>query len=147
MSNLVVEKLRHCYVEQVCCLEKNNIGSGDIDSIIKTIDNEKLNYYLLLKDEELIGFFECLILPPEIELYDIVIDQKYQGFGYSKILMNYLLKLATQNNVETILLEVNSDNSRAINLYLKYGFKQYSVRKNYYGKSDAILMKLNMKNS
>ena len=39
-----------------------------------------------------------------------------------------------------ITLEVNHTNLIAINLYKKYGFKPVSVRKNYYGSSDAILM-------
>ena len=42
---------------------------------------------------------------------------------------------------DTILLEVNTMNYKAISLYEKYGFKEYGTRKNYYGNSDAILMK------
>ena len=79
-----------------------------------------------------------------MELYDIVVSKENQGKGYSKILMDYMISLAKENNVETILLEVNSINNKAINLYQKYGFKEYSIRKNYYGDSDAILMKLKL---
>ena len=94
-----------------------------------------------IQDNEVIGFFECSIILPEAELYDIVIDEKYQGLGYSKILMDYFLNLVKESRVETIFLEVNSINNKAISLYSKYGFKEYSIRKKYYGDNDAILMK------
>jgi ribosomal protein S18 acetylase RimI-like enzyme len=39
---------------------------------------------------------------------------------------------------------VNTNNIKAINLYTKFGFVEYSRRKNYYGDNDAILMKLDV---
>ena len=59
-------------------------------SIENTIESTTLSYYVLFKDNDVIGFFECSIISPEAELYDIVIDEKYQGLGYSKILMDLL---------------------------------------------------------
>ena len=42
--------------------------------------------------------------------------------------------------IETIDLEVNSLNKKAINLYQKYGFKTVSIRKKYYNGIDGFLM-------
>ena len=56
--------------------------------------------------------------------------------------MNFYLELAKRKGCDTILLEVNSMNNKAINLYKKFGFVAYGERKNYYGENDAILMKL-----
>ena len=128
-------------VDKVYELEKKYIGECDIKSIENTIESSTLSYYVLFKDNDVIGFFECSIISPEAELYDIVIDEKYQGLGYSKILMDYFLNLVKESKVETIFLEVNSINNKAISLYSKYGFKEYSIRKKYYGDNDAILMK------
>lgn len=144
MDNLIIRKLTSFEVDKVYEIEEKYIGKCDRNSIEKTIESETLSYYLLFKESDLIGFFECSIISPEAELYDIVIDEKYQGLGYSKILMDYLFKLAKDNKVETIFLEVNSINSKAISLYKKYGFVEYSVRKNYYGDNDAILMKVDL---
>ena len=58
--------------------------------------------------------------------------------------MDYLFDICKQRNCNTIFLEVNTINYKAINLYNKYGFKQYSLRKNYYGNNDAILMKVEL---
>ena len=93
------------------------------------------------KNEEIVGFIEISIICPDCELYDIAIKKQYQKKHLSNILMDYLMNICKEKKCETIFLEVNSINSRAINLYKKYGFTKYSVRKNYYGKFDAILMK------
>ena len=141
MDKFSVKKLSINEVDKVYELEKKYIGECDIKSIENTIGSNTLSYYVLFKDNEVIGFFECSIILPEAELYDIVIDEKYQGLGYSKILMDYFLNLVKESRVETIFLEVNSINNKAISLYSKYGFKEYSIRKKYYGDNDAILMK------
>lgn len=145
MNNFKIEKLTEKYIESVFDIETKLLGKCDKNSIESTLHNKKLNYYLLIENEKLIGFFECFILSPEAELYDIVVDEKYQGNGYSKIMMDYFINLAKGNSVDTIFLEVNSINNKAINLYRKYGFVEYSIRKNYYGENDAILMKLELK--
>lgn len=142
MNELKIEKLSKEYIDSVYNIEKNLIGDCDKEVIAKSLYNENLNYYILIKQGEVIGFFECLILPPEVELYDIAVVKDEQGKGYSNVMMDYLINLAKESKSNTILLEVNSINSKAIKLYNKYGFKKYSERKRYYGDNDAILMKL-----
>lgn len=145
MDNFKIEKLSEKYVDDVFDLEQRLLGKVDKRSILNTIDSDSLNYFLLLNDDKLIGFFECSIIVPEIELFDIVIDKDFQGNGYSKLLMDYLVKFGKNNKCDTIFLEVNIMNYKAINLYEKYGFEKYSIRKKYYGDNDAVLMKLVLK--
>lgn len=128
-------------VSAVCEIESALIGKTSESKIRDTIESSTLFYYVLKVDEKVVGFFECSIISPEAELFDIAISKEYQGKGYSKLLMNYFVDLCKQSNCNTIFLEVNSINNVAINLYQKYGFAKYSLRKNYYGDNDAILMK------
>ena len=44
-------------------------------------------------------------------------------------------------DTKPIMLEVNVKNLPAISLYKKMGFKQISLRKNYYNTDDAIIMR------
>ena len=45
------------------------------------------------------------------------------------------------NNVDkNITLEVKNDNTPAIKLYKRYGFKEVATRKGYYQGTDGILM-------
>ena len=102
MDNVVVKKLTSLEIDKVFEMEEKYIGKCDKKSIEKTIGSETLSYYILLKENDVIGFFECSIISPEAELYDIVIDEQYRGLGYSKILMDYFFKLAKDSKIETI---------------------------------------------
>ena len=145
MDNIKIQKLTKEYVDDIYQIEKNNLGACDKDAIFSTITNDKLSYFVMLKNNSIIGFFECLILPPEIELYDIVVIESERRKGYAKLMMKYMIDLAKCNGCDTIFLEVNSINNNAINLYKNFGFEKYSERKKYYGDNDAILMKLQLK--
>lgn len=142
--DFIFSKMTEKDATEVCKIENELIGNSSYKTILDTLKSDKLNYYVLKNGTEIIGFLEILLIAPECELYDIAIKKEYQGRGYSKILIDNLLKLLKENQVATIFLEVNSINYKAINLYEKYGFKEYSIRKNYYGDNDAILMKLDM---
>ena len=131
-------------VESVFEIEKSLIGTGSVEDIKKSIESDVLKYFVLKQNDEVLGFLEMSCLPPEIELFDIAIDTKFQGKGYANLLMNFLIDFAKIKNCETIFLEVNRINKKAISLYNKFGFVEYAVRKNYYGENDAILMKLDL---
>lgn len=141
--SLKVELLTSKYVQVVAKLESELISKISESAIESSMKNESIHYFVLIDGDDVCGFLQCSILEPESELYEIGIDKKYQGKGYSKILMDYYLEFAKINSCDTIFLEVNNINIKAINLYKKYGFCEYGLRKNYYGSNqDAILMKL-----
>lgn len=141
-NEYMVSPLTNNDVNDVFEIENSLLGTSSISSISSTLTSDTLFYFTLKKGNEVVGFMEISIIAPECELYDIAIKLDYQGLKLSKLLMDYLFSLCKEKNCETIFLEVNSINSKAINLYKQYGFKEYLVRKNYYGKNDAILMKV-----
>ena len=141
MNNLVIGEMTESQAKEIYELENELLGNADLDSILKTINNDVLKYYVLTIDGNVIGFLQGQCIPPEAEIYDIAIKKDYQGNGYSKFLLDYYITSVKNNGCNTIFLEVNKINYKAINLYSKFGFAEYSIRKNYYGNSDAILMK------
>ena len=128
-------------ISAVCEIESALIGRTSEEKIRDTIESLTLFYYVLKVDKKVVGFFECSIISPEAELFDIAVSKEFQGQGYSKLLMKYFVELCKKSSCDTVFLEVNSINNIAINLYKKFGFAKYGVRKNYYGDNDAILMK------
>jgi len=54
--------------------------------------------------------------------------------------MDELIKYKDENHIENITLEVNKENTIAINLYKSYGFIEVGIRKGYYNGVDGILM-------
>lgn len=57
--------------------------------------------------------------------------------------MQKLISLTKEFNYSELTLEVNSNNTSAKKLYLKFGFKELGIRKKYYNnKDDALIMTL-----
>lgn len=89
-------------------------------------------------DDEIVGFIIYSVIYERTEIDYIAVREDYRGKGVSKELLDYFL--SSLDRCENVSLEVNCNNVRAINFYLKNGFKRVSVRKNYYDGSDGILM-------
>ena len=103
-----------------------------------------MSYYILINNDRVVGFYEASIIFDEAELFDIAVIEEFQGKKLSVNLLKHFINECMKRNVRTIFLEVNNNNTKAINLYNKFKFKEYSIRKNYYGENDAILMKLEL---
>ena len=144
-NNFKIVELEEKYIDDVFLIEKTFFGLNDSSAVSNTLESETLKYFVLLdEDEKVVGFYECSIVLDEAELFDIAVIEEYQGKGLSKLLMQHLIAYCKEKNVRTIFLEVNTNNIKALGLYQKFGFTQYSVRKNYYGDSDAVLMKCDL---
>lgn len=72
-----------------------------------------------------------------IELQRIAVRESCRRRGFADRMMEIFTDIE-----DKIILEVRSKNIPAISLYNKYGFKEISVRKNYYNNpaDDAIIM-------
>ena len=58
----------------------------------------------------------------------ILVDPKFQGFGYAKILLDQICDYAKVNlNAESIVAEIHMDNSKSVKLFQSSGFT-YSTR-------------------
>ena len=80
----------------------------------------------------------------QAELANIAVRSDYRGQGYASRLLERILQIARDRKVETIYLEVRASNTRAVELYERFGFSRVGVRKNYYGepKEDALVMRV-----
>jgi len=84
------------------------------------------------------------------DILNIGIDPYFKRQGYGTALLNHLIKELRKRNISEILLEVRAGNKSAIQFYKKQGFKEISVRNNYYTKNsknqshreDGIIMSI-----
>lgn len=126
------------------------IGINDLTSLNKMASNFNLNineedlkkendYYIgYIFDNKLVGFAHYTIYYERAELNYIFVLPEYRNNSIATKMLNYIF-----NNIielENITLEVRMSNKAAIKLYEKSGFKKCAIRKNYYGKEDAIMM-------
>lgn len=120
----------------------NDINSPYINEIneillrwinIKTIGNIKYgiinNTYpitiILLKDNELIGFYQIVEHDNDNTSYtpwiaNVYVIEEYRGLGYGRVLIESIPDFMKELNIKTIYLH-----TRHINLYEKFGFEKY----------------------
>lgn len=107
--------------------------------ILKNIENNPYTkYFILFKDNIIIGMINFDVIYDRCELININVIDNEQGNGYGNKLLEFMLKY--NKNILNYSLEVRIDNFKAISLYKKYGFEIVAVRKKYYNGIDGYLM-------
>jgi ribosomal-protein-alanine N-acetyltransferase len=132
-----------------------------IDDIMEVVEGEKsifgtsLGYDMLYSDLTLNPYAHYLILEingkvkgyiglwidENAEIVNFYIDKKYQGMGFGSMVMEFVIQLCLMSKVKNISLEVRNSNENAKKLYIKFGFINSHLRKEYYSDGeDAIVM-------
>ena len=124
-------------------LFSNVFLNGDIEK--ELYDNPYTKIFIYVKNNDILGFIEIYCIYDRLEIANFNVLNKYQNNHIGSKLLEYIVNYAIDNNMKNITLEVRNDNDKAIYLYEKYEFKKISIRKNYYGKVDGILMKRDIK--
>ncbi len=102
-------------------------------------------YFVIKKNNIVLGFCGIKIITDFAEIMNIVIKKNSRGLGLSNFLLENTISKCKELNLKSINLDVNVENTIAINLYKKYNFVKVGIRKKYYNNvSDAILMTLNL---
>ena len=114
---------------------------------LKTMDIAKRQFELINQNKNLTALYcriqilgndvavaSAVIKDGILFLLNVVVKQECRGKGYGKILVKELLENACDMGAETLCLQVVQNNSVAINMYKKFGFKYlytywYMVRK------------------
>ena len=87
-----------------------------------------------IEEDKITGYISFYQVLDEVEIIKIGIIKSYQRNGYGSFLIKELKKL----NIKKIFLEVSTENVKAINFYLKNGFKEIGLRKRYYKSKSGI---------
>ncbi len=94
---------------------------------------------------KIIGYAVAWEIFEEFHIADIAVHPDYQGQGWGKHLLEFLLQRARRIGAQYAMLEVRPTNRRAIDLYRKYGFHEVGRRIRYYRDGeDALVMKKNL---
>ncbi len=97
------------------------------------------------------GFILYSDLGDDLEILTIAVHPDYRRKGIATNLIKELQNFAQKNQKGKIFLEVNVKNTPAVQLYLKNGFIQSGIRKNYYHEKgqtfDALCFYWQQKNS
>lgn len=97
-------------------------------------------------DGALLGYFLLMLVVDEAHLLNVAVEGAIQGQGLGRFLLDQACHCARQHGMASMLLEVRPSNTRALDIYQRYGFEQIGRRKGYYPASngqreDAIVMR------
>ena len=95
-------------------------------------------------DSEIIAYGIVGMIVDESHILNLSVSRAYQGKGYGRELLLYMLELMKRAKAVRALLEVRESNQVAISLYNSLGFEKIGRRKGYYpaenGREDAIVL-------
>ncbi len=102
--------------------------------------------WLMQHGGETIGYAVLMMVLDEAHLLNISIAGDWQGKGYGRTLLAFMLDKAREHGAANMFLEVRVSNRNAIRLYESTGFNEMAIRPRYYpaanGREDAMLMGL-----
>ncbi len=101
-------------------------------------------YYTVaaLPDGMIAGYAGMWVIMDELHMTTIAVDPAVRGLKIGERLLLDTIREGIRRGAERATLEVRERNAVAHNLYVKYGFEDVAVRKNYYSDNgeNAIIM-------
>ena len=138
--NATIEDLEKIY-ELGSLINPNFEKSYPMNSLF----NEYTKVLIYKNNVEIIGFIHFEIMYETINIVNIVVDPKFRKQQIGTLLIDNMLSELCNKNIENIILEVNTENLAAINLYKKFNFEIINTRKKYYEGKDAYIMERRIK--
>ena len=107
---------------------------------------------LLVAGDKLLGYFIAMKGVEEVHLLNITVAPAFQRQGWAPLMLEALGGWARGEGAQWLWLEVRQSNQRALDIYVRHGFRSVGVRKGYYpahdGKrEDAVVMSLRLNES
>ncbi len=127
-------------IPSVLKIEKETINSWTANQFADEINNNNSFFYVLERDETIIGYIVVWKVYDEIHLNSIAITEKERGNSLGNLLIDSVINEIKPDCITRIILEVRSRNKSAISFYDKLGFRNIGTRKKYYDDDDAIIM-------
>ena len=150
-TSISFNKLTSVEIPSVLSIEEQNSDFpwSELQFTTSIENNDNLCYCLSLNGKT-VGYLIAMLAVDTADILNIGIDPDLQRQGYATGLLNRLIEELRKRHIHEILLEVRAGNKSAIQFYKKQGFKEISVRKNYYMKNsknqsqreDGIIMSI-----
>jgi ribosomal-protein-alanine N-acetyltransferase len=99
-------------------------------------------YTVAIEDKKIVGYLGVMYVMDELHVNTIGTLPGHEGRGIATSLMTEAWIVAKERGVQRATLEVAVSNTRAQELYFRFGFSPVGVRKNYYERTneDALIL-------
>ena len=141
--NIEIHSFKKEHLQEVLTLHSNNYEGWGVKGLVNDIANPNTESYVAIIDKEIVGFCSYLV-GDDAQLNYVCTKKTKHRLG---IASNLLSSTISNLDVDSIVLEVRSQNISAISLYEKLNFKKLGVRKNLYSfpSDDGIVMEYTKK--
>ena len=145
-NNYTIENFSEHHLSDVLKIESaSNITPWSQETFLKTLQSRSISF-VISSEKKVIAFCIANTVLDECHLQNIAVIEELRGKGIGTFMLNILFKRAKLSDLDTVLLEVRESNEIARKFYRDNGFKELSVRKNYYkaenGRENAVIMRL-----
>lgn len=115
----------------------------DESSFLNELKNNKMAIYIVaILDDEVVAYAGMWHVINEGHITNLAVKKEHRQKKIGSLLVQELLKIASQKEMIGITLEVRVSNTHAQALYKKNGFILEGIRKEYYddNREDALIM-------
>lgn len=138
-------------IDEVAALEADNFGDGALNRWHLPVMVRYGKVFVIKAEGIIAGAAEMMADWQQFDHVFIIgfsISKTYQSQGLGKKLMRAIIDFATNDNRSYLSLTVARDNTSALKLYSKLGFKEIRKLKNEYGPGvDRLLLRLDLGDS
>lgn len=121
-------------IERVCFSD-----AWEVDGFRGLVNNDQFDCFGYF-DKGLCGYVIDYFVAGELHILNIAVKPEKRREGIAQKLFDFAMAFYLKE-LDLVFLEVRAGNVPAISFYLKQGFKQVGLRKNYYPDGeDAVLM-------
>lgn len=121
------EELR-CKIQNSVFNDKNRIPLS-IEDVYREEDEDYYisNFGVFVYNElgQAIGYGQIIYKEGLYTIVNIGILRDYRKQGYGEMLVKYLIELCHKNSIKNVYIRVDKNNTSALSLYNKIGFKEY----------------------
>ena len=143
-TDVAIRAMRIDDIEYVSRLERRCYTLPWSSSAYVTEVGNANAYYTVatLPDGTIAGYAGMWVIMDELHMTTIAVDPSVRGLKIGERLLLDTIREGIRRGAERATLEVRERNTVAHNLYVKYGFEDVAVRKNYYSDNgeNAIIM-------
>ena len=143
--NTAIKKINAEYLEEVNSLEQASFPNHwSKNTLHSALDNPNNFSFGLFIEDSLISVVLATLILDEVNIINVMTAPAFKQRGFAKKLLQAVIAEASLLNVKSFFLEVRQSNLPALRTYRSVGFKELSVRKDYYQSplEDAIVMSL-----
>lgn len=147
LARLHYEPMQASDLEEVLALEQSVYPHPwSMANFVDSLNSQYEAWILRDRDGALLGYFLLMMVVDEAHLLNVAVAAQKQGQGLGRFLLNQAVACSRGLGMESVLLEVRPSNTRALEIYARYGFQQIGRRKGYYPaanqqREDAIVMR------